>query len=60
MDKIYVAALKDEVVGLDYFHFLGVGKINATIKTTMMITLHVYCRCKLCKLTDHYNSIHIP
>ena len=33
---------------------------DATIKTTMMITLHVYCRCKLCKLTDHYNSIHIP
>jgi len=37
MDKIYVAALKDEVVGLDYFHFLGVGKINATIKTTELI-----------------------
>ena len=37
MDKIYVAALKDEVIGLDYFHFLGVGKINATIKTTELI-----------------------
>ena len=37
MDKIYVAALKDEVIGLDYFHFLGVGKINATIQTTELI-----------------------
>ena len=37
MDKIYVAALEDEVIGLDYFHFLGVGKINATIKTTELI-----------------------
>ena len=37
MNKIYVAALKDEVIGLDYFHFLGVGKINATIKTTELI-----------------------
>ena len=37
MDKIYVAALKDEVIGLDYFHFLGVGKINATIRTTELI-----------------------
>ena len=37
MDKIYVAALKDEVIGLNYFHLLGVGKINATIKTFELI-----------------------
>ena len=33
MDKFYVAALQEEVIGLDYFNFLGVGKINATLKT---------------------------
>ena len=37
MDKIYVAALNEEVVGLDYFHVLGVGKINATLKTIELI-----------------------
>jgi len=37
MDKIYVAALKEEVIGLDYFNFLGVGKINATLKTIELI-----------------------
>ena len=38
MDKIYVAALNEEVVGLDYFHVLGVGKINATLKTIELIS----------------------
>ena len=33
MDKIYVAALKEEVIGLDFFHVVGVGKINATLNT---------------------------
>ena len=37
MDKIYVAALKEEVIGLEYFHILGVGKINATLKTYELI-----------------------
>ena len=37
MDKIYVAALKEEVIGLDDFNFLGVGKINATLKTIELI-----------------------
>ena len=37
MDKIYVAALNEEVVGLDYFHVLGVGKINATLKSIELI-----------------------
>lgn len=37
MDKIYVAALKEEVIGLEYFHILGVGKINATLKTNELI-----------------------
>ena len=37
MDKIYVAALKEEIIGLEYFHVLGVGKINATLKTYELI-----------------------
>ena len=37
MDQIYVAALKEEVIWLDYFNFLGVGKINATLKTIELI-----------------------
>ena len=30
MNKLFVAALKEETPGLDYFHYIGVGKINAT------------------------------
>jgi len=37
MNKIFVAALEDEVIGLDYFHFLGVGKINATLNIVELI-----------------------
>ena len=27
MNKLFVAALKEETPGLDYFHYIGVGKI---------------------------------
>ena len=30
MNKLFVAALKEETVGLNYFYHVGVGKINAT------------------------------
>ncbi len=30
MNRIFVAALKEETPGLDFFYFTGVGKINAT------------------------------
>ena len=29
MNKLFVAALKEETVGLHYFYHVGVGKINA-------------------------------
>ena len=32
MNKLFVAALKEETVGLNYFHHTGVGKVNATKK----------------------------
>ena len=35
--KIYIAALKEEVQGLDFFHLSGVGKINATYKCMELI-----------------------
>ena len=38
--KLYVAALKEETVGLDYFYHIGVGKINATYNLTKLIHQH--------------------
>ena len=37
MNKLFVAALKEETVGLDYFYHIGVGKINATYNLTKLI-----------------------
>ena len=37
MNKLFVAALKEETPGLDYFHYIGVGKINATYKLLKLI-----------------------
>ena len=38
MNRIFVAALKEETPNLDFFHFLGVGKINATYNLTKLIS----------------------
>ena len=40
MNKLFVAALKEETVGLDYFYHIGVGKINATYYLTKLINKH--------------------
>ena len=40
MDKLFVAAIKEETVGLDYFKHIGVGKINATYNTLKLIQIH--------------------
>ena len=40
MNKLFVAALKEETVGLDYFYHTGVGKINATYNLTKLIHKH--------------------
>ena len=37
MKTIFIAALQDETKGLKNFHFTGVGKINATLKTVELI-----------------------
>ena len=37
MNKLFVAALKEETVGLDFFYHIGVGKINATYNLTKLI-----------------------
>ena len=37
MNKLFVAALKEETVGLNYFYHIGVGKINATYNLTKII-----------------------
>jgi len=37
MNKLFVAALKEETVGLNYFFHIGVGKINATYNLTKLI-----------------------
>ena len=37
MNKLFVAALKEETPGLDYFHFIGAGKINATYNIVKLI-----------------------
>ena len=38
MNKLFVAALKEETPGLDYFHYIGAGKINATYNLVKLIT----------------------
>ena len=40
MNKLFVAALKEETVGLDYFYHVGVGKINATYNLVKLINIH--------------------
>jgi adenosylhomocysteine nucleosidase len=40
MNKLFVAALKEETVGLNYFHHVGVGKINATYNLIKLIHKH--------------------
>jgi len=40
MDKLFIAAIKDETIGLDYFNHIGVGKINATYNTLRLINTH--------------------
>ena len=37
MNRIFVAALKEETPNLDFFHHTGVGKINATYNLTKII-----------------------
>ena len=37
MIKLFVAALKEETPGLDYFHYIGAGKINATYNLVKLI-----------------------
>ena len=40
MDKLFLAAIKEETIGLDYFYYTGVGKINATYNTLRLIHTH--------------------
>tara|TARA_B110000238_G_scaffold189009_1_gene220636 strand:- start:201 stop:725 length:525 start_codon:yes stop_codon:yes gene_type:complete len=40
MTKLFVAAIKEETIGLDYFNHIGVGKINATYNTVRLINIH--------------------
>ena len=40
MDKLFLAAIKEETIGLDYFKHVGVGKINATYNTLKLINIH--------------------
>lgn len=40
MKRLFIAALKEEVPNLDFFHFTGVGKINATYAITRLILKH--------------------
>ena len=40
MKRLFIAALKEEVPNLDFFHFSGVGKINATHAITQLILKH--------------------
>ena len=37
MNKLFVAALKEETPGLDYFHYIGVGKVNATYNLLKLV-----------------------
>ena len=40
MNKLFLAAIKEETLGLDYFNYTGVGKINATYNTLRLIHAH--------------------
>ena len=40
MNRIFVAALKEETPNLNFFHHVGVGKINATYNLTKIIQKH--------------------
>ena len=40
MDKLFLAAIKEETTGLDYFNHVGVGKINATYNTLRLINAY--------------------
>ena len=40
MDKLFLAAIKEETIGLDYFNHVGVGKVNATYSTLKLINIH--------------------
>ena len=37
MENLFIAAIKEETVGIDYFHHIGVGKVNATYNTLKLI-----------------------
>ena len=37
MNKLFIAALKEETPGLNYFHHIGAGKINATYNLVKLI-----------------------
>ena len=40
MNKLFLAAIKEETVGLDYFNHTGIGKINATYNALRLINIH--------------------
>ena len=40
MNRIFVAALKEETPNLNYFYYTGAGKINATYNLTKLIEIH--------------------
>ena len=40
MDKLFLAAIKEETIGLNYFNHVGVGKINATYNTLKLISIY--------------------
>jgi adenosylhomocysteine nucleosidase len=40
MDKLFLAAIKEETIGLEYFNHTGVGKINATYNTLKLINIY--------------------
>ncbi len=40
MNRIFVAALKEETPGLNFFYYTGAGKINATYNLTKLIEIY--------------------
>ena len=40
MDKLFLAAIKEETIWLEYFNHVGVGKVNATYNTLKLINIH--------------------
>mgnify|MGYP006129916975 CR=1 FL=1 len=40
MNKLFLAAIKEETIGLDYFYHTGVGKINATYNSLKLINIY--------------------